>query len=187
MTVLNSDSLARGLMESDLGLREKIVQILGSEAYTGGQLNRSFVASKIFSDATLRAQLEAIVHPAVFREIEYVFQNSVLDKPVVVESALILQTELRKAFDYIILIDSPDAAVLQRLIAQRRFTEEDVRNRLAQQNYDHLSREEADFVLTNDGTEEQFIGRCRTLLSLLEVLPSNELPEVPLHGTMSDL
>jgi dephospho-CoA kinase len=181
MTVLNSDILARGLMESDPKIREKIAALLGSEAYTGGQLNRSYVASKIFSNAALRQEVEEIVHPAVGREIEYVFQNSMPGKAVVVESALILQSELWKTFDYIILVDSPDEAVLQRIAAQGRLTREDTQNRLAQQNYDHQSREEVDFILANDATEGQFIERCNALLSLLDVLALRELPEIPLH------
>ena len=184
MTVLNSDLVARGLMESDPKLREKIAALLGSDAYTDGRLNRSYLASKIFSSAALRQEVEAIVHPAVRREIEYVFKNSVPGKRVVVESALIFQSGFWKTFDYIILIDSTDDAVLDRLAALGRLTPEDARNRLAQQDYDHLSREEADFIITNDGTEEQFIERCHALLSLLDVLTLRELPEAPLHSSV---
>jgi dephospho-CoA kinase len=180
ITVLNSDVLARGLMESDPKIREKIIVTLGDHAYQDGQLDRMYIASKIFHDFSLRKKIEGVVHPAVLKEIEFVFRNSVPQKAVAVESALILHSNFSKTFDYIILVDAPDEVLLDRLKSQGRFSEEDARSRLAQQNADPLV-DEPDFTLINDSTEEQFVTRCKILLSVLDSLVARDLPELPLH------
>jgi dephospho-CoA kinase len=184
MTVLNSDVLARGLMESDPKIREKIIAALGDQAYQDGQLDRTYIASKIFHDSSLRKKIEGVVHPAVLKQIEFVFHNSTPQKAVAVESALILNSSFSKTFDYIILIDAPDEVLLDRLKLQGRFSEEDARSRLAQQNADPLI-DEPDFTLINDSTEEQFVTRCKMLLSVLDTLVTRNLPELPLHSEES--
>src|SRR5665213_3387945 len=61
MFAIRSDDLARDMMERDPALRAKLTQILGPQAYINGTLDRKFVASKIFSDRTVRKQVEAVV------------------------------------------------------------------------------------------------------------------------------
>src|SRR5437762_12665425 len=100
MTVVNSDDLAKNLMQNDPHLRDRIITLLGGRAYTGATLDRIFVASQIFQDSVLREQLEAIVHPAVSGKIEQIFQSALVGSAVVVESALILKSDFKKQFDY---------------------------------------------------------------------------------------
>jgi dephospho-CoA kinase len=189
MAVINSDELARALMQENASLREKVIQLLGDEAYRDGKaddpssaLDRAFVASKIFQDSTLRKNLEAVVHPAVMREIEAVFSQSTPGKPVAVESALILQSNFRTHFDYIILIDSPDEVVLDRLLASGRMMEEDARSRLSEQHWADIPVDEADFTIENSDTHAKFEERCKAVLSLLDLLATRPLPEEPLHS-----
>ena len=182
MTVVNTDLIARNLMESDKELRTQIIALLGSEAYCDDALNRAYVASMIFHDAALREKLEAIVHPAVTREVEFVFQNSEPGKMVAVESALILHFDFQAHFDYIILIDSSDEESIARLRSSRTISEEDARARLAEQHYESVPRDEADFVIENNGTQEDFEKRCGALLAMLDVITMRTLPEEPLHS-----
>jgi len=43
--VLEADSLAKEVMTTDPAVREKIEALFGTEAYSGGSLNRPFLAS----------------------------------------------------------------------------------------------------------------------------------------------
>jgi len=51
--VYNSDEEAKLLMQSSEVIKQELIQLLGKECYTDGQLNRSFIASKVFEDAVL--------------------------------------------------------------------------------------------------------------------------------------
>ena len=62
-------------MEHDPTLRNTLTEILGTEAYINGTLDRAYIASKIFHDQSLLKKVEAVVHPAVTKEVERIFQD----------------------------------------------------------------------------------------------------------------
>ncbi|MCS7188170.1 MAG: dephospho-CoA kinase, partial [Bacteroidia bacterium] len=62
--VYYADIRAKQLMEEDAELREAIEVEFGKAAYTAqGNLNRSYIASIIFSSPEKRKALNALVHP----------------------------------------------------------------------------------------------------------------------------
>mgnify|MGYP000659644709 FL=1 len=56
-----SDDEAKNLMESSKTIRQSLLLLFGEKAYVDGALNRGFIASKVFNDSDLLAQLNAIV------------------------------------------------------------------------------------------------------------------------------
>ena len=69
-TVYDCDSRAKELMLTDAALKGQLTELLGPETYTAdGQLNRPYVASRIFGNQKLLGQMNALVHPAVAADI----------------------------------------------------------------------------------------------------------------------
>ena len=69
-TVYDCDSRAKELMLTDTALKGQLTELLGPETYTAdGQLNRPYVASRIFGNQKLLGQMNALVHPAVAADI----------------------------------------------------------------------------------------------------------------------
>ena len=149
---VRSDGLARELMERDPALRAKLTQILGQQAFAQDTLDRKFVASRIFSDRTVRKQVEAVIHPGVTAELERSFEAHP-NEMVAVESALILQTCFRERFDYIILIESPDEEAIARVTQEGRMSKADAEVRLAVQVEDRLSSK-------REGGKTSFEAKC---------------------------
>lgn len=178
---IRSDDLARELMEHDPAIRNTLTEILGTKAYANGTLDRVYVASQIFHDRSLLKKVEAVVHPAVTKEVEKIFQLNT-SGVVAVESALILKSAFREVFDYIVLIESPMEASIERVVKQGRLTRREAEARLAEQDFDQQSHDEADFFIENAGTEEAFDEKCRNLIALLEPLCNRDLPDEPLHA-----
>ena len=57
----SSDIRAKQLVESDLELRQRIVALLGAEAYTSqGCYNKPYVAQRVFANPNLLQQLNAL-------------------------------------------------------------------------------------------------------------------------------
>lgn len=180
-TSIRSDDLARELMERDPALRETLTALLGPHAYVGDQLDRAYVASQIFHDRALLEQVEAAVHPVVTEEIERIY-GAHSDGAVAVESALILRTNFREHFDYIILIESPKEASIKRVTREGRLTRTEAEARLAEQEYGDQACAEADFTIENEGTKEEFEEKCHQLIGILETLRGRALPDAPLHA-----
>ena len=63
--VYNSDDVAKELMNNSVSVQSKIIELLGKDAITDGQINRSFIAEKVFGNEKLLEHLNAIVHPEV--------------------------------------------------------------------------------------------------------------------------
>jgi dephospho-CoA kinase len=179
--VLEADIIAKEVMTSDPIVRDNIKSLLGSESFINDNLNRSYLASKIFTDDALRIQLEEIVHPATLEVFNSEFRKAKSGEIVAVESAILFQTGLDDIFDAVILIDAKDEDIIKREKASRKFTGEDIVNRLGQQHYVPEWKDDADFVIKNNGSESEFISRCESLIEIIKIIAKQELPEKPLR------
>lgn len=69
--VFDCDLEARMLMESDAALRSRLEEVAGADIYDAeGRLRRRLLASRIYSEADLRHEVNAAVHAAVRKRIE---------------------------------------------------------------------------------------------------------------------
>src|SRR5688572_27808115 len=68
--VYKSDEKAKSLMISNVEVRNEIIALLGTAAYTDhSSLNNSWIASQVFADRNKLEQLNAIVHPTVYADL----------------------------------------------------------------------------------------------------------------------
>ena len=182
--VLEADVIAKEVMSSNVQVRSKIESVFGAEAFSDGKLNRSYLASKIFTDDSLRIQLEEIVHPVTLEVFETEFRNAKPGEIIALESAIFFQTGLDEIFDAVILIDAKDDDVISREEASGKFTREDILNRLAGQRYQNEWKEDADFVIANNGSAADFTQRCEALIELIKIVAIQNLPEKPLRSIL---
>lgn len=180
--VLEADSVAKEVMNSDPEVRAKIISVFGEESYSGNSLNRLYLASKVFTDESLRLQLEEIVHPATLEVFEKEFRKAKAGEIIALESAILFQTELDERFDVVILVNAENKAVVDRCEASGKLTREDIANRLKQQNYSNEWKEDADFVIANNGSHEEFITRSEALIEFVKIVSNQDLPEQPLRS-----
>ena len=75
--VYDTDSEAKRLIVEDAAVRQQIEQLFGKEVYADGVYQTALVAQRVFTDKSLLAQLNAIVHPAVRQDIlQHIASNS---------------------------------------------------------------------------------------------------------------
>ena len=67
--VYDTDSEAKRLIVEDAHVRQKMEQLFGREVYADGVYQTALVAQRVFTNKSLLAQLNAIVHPAVKADI----------------------------------------------------------------------------------------------------------------------
>jgi dephospho-CoA kinase len=179
--VLDADSVAKDVMNSNPDVRSKIESVFGRESYSENILNRKFLASKIFTDDSLRIQLEEIVHPATFAIYEEEFRKAKSGEIIALESAILFQTGMDEVFDALIFVDAKDESVISRLESSGKFSRDDIVNRLKQQNYENGWKEDADFVIINDSDVEDFSKRCEDLIGLVKIISTGNMPGEPLR------
>ncbi|PWH81560.1 dephospho-CoA kinase [Brumimicrobium oceani] len=147
--VFNSDHEAKLLMTENASVRANIKDVFGEEAYSNNQLNREFLASKIFYDESLKAALNQIVHPAVRSTFEEwaSLQNK---KLVFNEAAILFETGAYKSFDFTVLVTAPKDIRIARVTHRDNSTEEEVQQRMKNQWDDDVKKELATFIINND-------------------------------------
>jgi len=171
--VLSSDDIARELMASDPDLRSEIIALCGSEAYTGNELNRAFLASKIFTDPDLREQVNRAVHPRTIAE--QLKRAADLGREghrvVACEAALIFESGGEDRFDYVVVVDADRTTRLARAAARSGLTMEQVEERERAQMPAAVKVRGADFVINNDGTLDKLRANAQFIAALLLTLP----------------
>lgn len=146
-----SDDMAKSLYDRDASLRDSLRRLFGERVFRDGDVDRRALAELIFADEEKRRALEALVHPAVFRDFE-VWKAERPDCALVAfESAILLDRGLPEGFaDYVIYVDAPEELRLRRAMERDGSAAESVRRRMQSQKAgpEHPA---VDFVLDNSG------------------------------------
>lgn len=153
--VYYADSRAKWLTNHDPEIREKVVGLLGNEAYdSAGLYDTRFVASKVFQNEPLLKELNAIIHPVVLRDTkEWVTQNA--RAPYVVkEAAIMAKAGQANAVDYVVVVEAPVELRIQRILQRDSRTEQEIRAIIERQVSDESRREIADYIVNNDDASE---------------------------------
>ena len=156
--VYDTDSEAKRLIVEDENVRTQMVQLFGNEVYANGVYQTALVAQRVFTDRSLLAQLNAIVHPAVRADI--LRWATMQDSPsfrkglgvglCFVECAILYQAGFDNLCDKVVAVTAPEDIRMERVIARDHSTIDKVRARMrAQSTEQDLLR--ADIVVNNDG------------------------------------
>jgi len=168
--VYYADSAAKRLMVENPGLMAKIEAAFGPGIYVDGELQRGVLASRAFADSDSTARINALVHPAVHDD--FVAWRAAQDVPFIIrEAAILFESGTAAACDAIILVEAPIDVRLQRVKARSGWSEESVRERMAQQWPDGQKRAKLgadDYIVDNGGDEGQLWPQVEHLYGLLQ-------------------
>lgn len=147
--VYNSDFEAKKLMNENEDLIQQLIELFGDETYKNGEYNRSYVASKVFNDKELLNQLNAIVHPAVFKHFDEWLDNQ-NSSFVVKEAAILFESGSYKDCDYIISVIADEEIRIDRVAKRDQLNEDQIRSRMKNQWTDEQRIEKSDFIIENN-------------------------------------
>jgi dephospho-CoA kinase len=161
--IIDADLVAAQVLEKGSPVLARIAEEFGPDVLLAdGRLDRAALARAAFATGESTARLNALVHPAVAREIGPAIADLRLlpDPPplVVVEVPLLAEAPVfAEIADVVIAVVAPQEIRAQRAIASG-FAEADVRRRLAVQASDAERAALADVIVVNDGSLERFQG-----------------------------
>lgn len=154
--VVDCDQLGRDVAAANGAAYAGIVERFGPGIVgDDGELDRAALASLVFNDPDALADLNAITHPAIDREIERRIAENDGSTPVVLDMAVLVESDLGAGlYDEVLVIEAPLEARLARLREQRGMAPADARARIASQASDAERRAVADHVIVNDGDRD---------------------------------
>jgi dephospho-CoA kinase len=160
--VIDADKIGRQVVDESVQLRRKLAKQFGKEILTAsGKLSRKKLADLAFADDAAKRRLNRIVHPALLKELRrQMKQLSRQHEAVVIDAALLLDWNLDREMDLVIVIHASDQKRLRRMVA-RGFSRGDVLARQKAQVSFSEYRRRADRVILNNGTVKQLRSRLQ--------------------------
>jgi dephospho-CoA kinase len=148
--VYNADKAAKRLMATNEGLKKQLIATFGTAAFTNtGDLDTTYIANKVFTDEKALKHLNALVHPAVLADFDQWCSQQ--QAPYVLkEAALLIESGSYKQCDFTILVESPLALRIQRLLSRDNSSEAQIRARIANQLPEEEKAKVANYLLLND-------------------------------------
>ena len=172
--VLNTDLLARDLMESNETIMSSMIKTFGELSYIDNKLNRKYIADIVFNDSKQLDLLNKITHPIVRQEI-IKWMDLQTTNFCVVESAIMFNSDLYTIFDELICVAAYKETRIERIIKRDNCSKDQALARMDKQ----ISQEEiiskCRFTIVNDSTLLTTDAQIRGILTMLEyeILPSN--------------
>jgi dephospho-CoA kinase len=181
--VIDADGLAREVVEPGTsGLRAVVERFGRSVVSDTGDLDRAALGRIVFADPGARADLEAIIHPAVRELSARRMAEAVSDEPervVVYDVPLLVESRGAGDFDVVVVVDTPRETRLRRLVELRGMTETEAERRLDAQAPDDVRLAVADLVVDAGGTLEdtrrasdELYDRLRSLSARKAAIPT---------------
>lgn len=151
--VYYSDSRAKQLMNQNESLMRSIKDRFGEESYHDGLLNRKWIASIVFDDATALNDLNNLVHPVVQKDyLNWVSQQA---KDIVAyESAILIEHGNQGNFDVVILVQCPENIRFERIQKRDGLTLAEVQARTRFQWPEEEIIKYADHLIENTTLEQ---------------------------------
>jgi len=146
--VYYADDRAKILMKTNLA--PKIKSLFGLQSFDeAGELNRAFIAQKVFTNKSMLQKLNNLVHPAV--QEDYLNWCDQITEPYSLkEAALLIESGSFRQLDRLIVVTAPLELRIKRVQKRDGSTEEMVRQRIANQLSEEERLQQADFVISND-------------------------------------
>jgi len=164
-----ADDEAKKLMNTSKVIRRKLIELFGAQAYENNELNRTYIASKIFNDDSYLKKMNAIIHPSVAVHFKKWLQKQTA-KYVIKEAAIIFEHNMQSQYDSIITVIANKDKRIDRILKRDNTTREKIMAIMKHQLSDEEKAKLSDFVIINDElkhTREQVLKTHNSILKNL--------------------
>ena len=169
--IFDADSVAKEILNNNETAQGEIIAEFGTDIIDGsGNIDIQKLARIAFQDENHQLRLNTIIHPYVFTEIDSKFDIIISNKKheiFVVDAALIYESGADTHMDYIIVVTSHLRLRTQRVMERGGLTREEFLSRLDLQWPDEDKVHMADFVIHNNGTENDLLEESQKVFERL--------------------
>ncbi len=169
--VINVDNVSKDILSTDKEIQKQIIKTFGKDSFINGQINKNYLAEKVFSNPENVVKINSIVHPKVIVKVndlitEYLKRNNI----AFAEAALIYEADMEDMFDYVVLVTSDENLRLKRKVKISKMSEDDFKKRNDNQIKDEEKKKRADFVFENNGSIEDLKNKTEFFIKILNGL-----------------
>ena len=165
--VVDTDRVARQVTQTDPDCLKELQDAFGEDVVQNGVLNRRELARRAFSTPGGGERLNRITHPRILKRADEIIAAAfshgaplaLLDAPLLYESGA------DQTCQRVIAVVAPAQIRIGRIMRRDGITLEAAQLRLSAQKDDGFYTERADYVLVNDGTQEQLRQKAARVMA----------------------
>jgi len=160
--VIDADQLARAAIERGSTGFDEVVMIFGDSILKNGDIDRRALGELVFKDPALKVKLENIIHPWIRHEFEEAVASLKENETLVYEIPLLIETKAQDRFDLVITVEASMENRIARLRAKGLHISE-IEARIAAQATREQRESIADFLIENDGSEDELLRKVENI------------------------
>lgn len=167
--VYDSDKESKRLTITDEGIRIQLTELVGKDVYADdGSLNKSILASWLFSCEEHTLKVNSIIHPVVKKDfLSWVKkQENAGYKACGIESAILIEAGFQDVVEKVVMVTAPLETRIDRTMQRDHASRESVINRIARQMNEEEKKEKADYVISNEENTPLIPQVCQVIASL---------------------
>lgn len=149
-----ADEEAKRLISKSKIIRKKLIALFGQETYLkNNQINKTFIAEKIFNNPENLKKMNAIVHPKVAQHFGKWVKKQTAPY-VLKESAILFETGANTECHKVIVVTTPEETRIKRVLKRDETTREKIEAVIKNQLPEEDKIKQGDFVIHNNTIEE---------------------------------
>ena len=160
--VLDFDQLARDVIERGTEGFDEVIARFGDEILSQGIIDRSKLAAIVFSDSSMRQDLEAIVHPRIRQEFDSIVSGLEGDSILISQIPLLVESKNEYPFEFVITVSAPEEIRRARLL-ERGMKNFQITKRIEVQSSDQAREAIADAIIHNTGDKDHLLRQVENL------------------------
>lgn len=160
--VIDADQLARTAIERGSQGFDEVISFFGDSILNDGDIDRRALGELIFKDPEAKKKLESIIHPFVRHQFEEAVASLKSDENLVYEIPLLVETGAQDRFDIVVTVESELENRIARL-RQRGMHISEIEGRIASQATREQRVAVADYLIENDGTEDELLRQVENI------------------------
>ena len=169
--VINADEEAKKILSSNETVQHELISEFGTDIIdVSGEINKAKLARVAFQDEDHQQRLNSVIHPYIYNSIDDHFNDVLKDGKFdifIVDGALIFESGYDVHMDYIVVVTALLKNRMERALARQTLSREEILKRIELQWPEEEKVNLADFVIHNDGSEEDLKNNVKVLIEKL--------------------
>lgn len=169
--VFNADQEAKKHLKHTKILQNRIIDAFGQKVVEKNKLSIKNLAEVAFKNKLDQKILNGLMWPEVFILVEKSINESKSNgvKLFVVDAAMIFEANFEHMLNSTLLISTRKNIRLQRALKRKNLHLEQIQNRMSLQMPETEKKKKADYIINNDGTEQNFYKKMEEFLKQLSI------------------
>lgn len=167
-TVIDADNIAHEVLDQQY---KAVGKLFGDEVIKNKKVKRKKLGKIVFKDEEKRKELEALVHPLIYEEIERLSEaEDRLAKPYLIDIPLFFETK-RYPIEKSLLVYTDKKTQIKRLMHREGYSKKEAKRRIDSQLDIEKKRKKSDYIIDNMDDLNHLKNECERVkeIILLEI------------------